>query len=518
MEGQSEPAHDDAGPRDHALVESYRSGNPEAAGTLFERHRKAALGYARHLAGASHAEDVASEAFLKTLRAIVAGNGPTSNFRSYLLTTVHNTYVSLVRADAPYVLQPDFDAAAIDEPTEDEDASLRAIAEAFAGLPERWQTVLWYTLIERHTLDETAAAMGITAQAAGSLRYRARNGLYQAVLAQLPSRDAECAAVRRLLKRDPDQLTRRNRRLINDHLPDCDPCSRAAKAAPFGVAPALAILAGTMLGGGYFLLGPPELAAAAAAVPVAAGGAGGGPAGGPGGGSGGGPPPGGGLARSLALPGAVVLVLVLIIVAVALGRPQPGEVADEAPPPAPVAPVAPTEPAPTEAPPTEPAPTEPAPTSSAPTRPPTSRPPAPSTQPPAATSPAPPESTAPATSAPADSPPVQQDPSFRNVSVSNPTAGSYDITFEPSDVAASTTIDFVVADLRDVRISWGPDIPTMSCSAPVEGKFRCQVRAAVPDGKVTVRLRTGSPLKGSMIMSDSEQGDADPSNNKITWG
>lgn len=82
----------------------------------------------------------------------------------------------------------------------------------------------------------------------------------------------------------------------------------------------------------------------------------------------------------------------------------------------------------------------------------------------------------------------------------------------------STKIDFVVAELHDVRITWGPDIPTMTCSAPVDGRFRCQVRAAVAGGKVTVRLRTGAPLQGSMTLVDREQVDADPTNNKITWG
>jgi hypothetical protein len=92
------------------------------------------------------------------------------------------------------------------------------------------------------------------------------------------------------------------------------------------------------------------------------------------------------------------------------------------------------------------------------------------------------------------------------------------VSFEPSDAASSTKIDFEIAELRDVRLDWGPDVPAMSCSAPVDGRFRCEVRAPVADGKVTVRLRTEGPLRGSMTMIDSEQDDPDPSNNKITLG
>ncbi len=518
MEGPGGPGREESGPRDTVLIESYRSGNLDAAGALFERHRKAALGYARHLAGQSDAEDVASEAFLKTLRAIEAGKGPTSNFRSYLLTTVHNTYVSLVRTDAHFVLQPDFDAAAIEEPDEDEDASLRAIADAFAGLPDRWQTVLWYTLIERRSLEEAAAAMEITPQAVGSLRYRARNGLYEAVLAQLPNRQAECAAVRRLFRQDPDKLTRRNKRVVANHVPDCDQCRRAAKVAPFGAVPTVAIVSGALLGGGYVLFRPAELAVAATFSPAAAGGAGG-PTPGPGNGTtpgNGTVPTDGGVSRgALALTGTVV-VLVLIIVGVLLSRSQPAAVTEE-PPAATTPSSAPSAEPPAEPPSAEPTRNSPPPSATPPPSPePTTAPPTrsvpPATPPASSSGPATPPRTPPAESS------APRDPGFRSVTVANRTPGAYAITFEPNDASTTTTIDFAISGLRDVRISWGPDIPGMTCAAPVDGKFRCRVSAAVADGAVTVHLRTRASLQGSMTLLDPEQGDADPSNNKITWG
>ena len=51
------------------------------------------------------------------------------------------------------------------------------IADAFASLPERGETVLWHTEIEGARPAEVASLLGLTANGVAVLAYRAREGL-----------------------------------------------------------------------------------------------------------------------------------------------------------------------------------------------------------------------------------------------------------------------------------------------------------------------------------------------------
>ncbi|GMA95060.1 hypothetical protein GCM10025881_18840 [Pseudolysinimonas kribbensis] len=53
---------------------------------------------------------------------------------------------------------------------------------AFRTLPERWQTILWYTEVEGMEPAEAAPYLGLTANGAAALAYRARDGLKKAWL------------------------------------------------------------------------------------------------------------------------------------------------------------------------------------------------------------------------------------------------------------------------------------------------------------------------------------------------
>src|SRR5262245_26895645 len=97
--GRSEVLHDSDD--DAALIKAVRDGDPIAFGALYERH----VASVRHLAyrlctNSIDVDDVVSEVFANTLRAIKAGRGPDDDLHSYVLTTTRHTVIKFAtRAD-----------------------------------------------------------------------------------------------------------------------------------------------------------------------------------------------------------------------------------------------------------------------------------------------------------------------------------------------------------------------------------------------------------------------------------
>ncbi|RSS74773.1 RNA polymerase sigma factor [Streptomyces sp. WAC06614] len=172
------------------LREAYAAGaaNPAVCDVLYRRHRGAALAYARTCCRTPHdAEDLVSEAFLRTFQAVRAGAGPRGTWRAYLLAVVRHTAVEWRAGDRRHLLIPDFEgrpAPAGGDPQglwlADEDR--RLVARSFHALPERWQAVLWHTLIEGGSPHQVSLLLGISPSAVTSLAFRAREGLREAYL------------------------------------------------------------------------------------------------------------------------------------------------------------------------------------------------------------------------------------------------------------------------------------------------------------------------------------------------
>ncbi|MGQ2912620.1 sigma-70 family RNA polymerase sigma factor [Aeromicrobium sp.] len=221
-------------PSDAELLQRYRDGDDDAAGLLFERHHPAAVRLAGALAGASAAEDLASDAFVAVLRAVRNGAGPQFAFRPYLLTSVRNGFYAASRAASRQDLYDDLEASP-DAPTVADGTALREesslLAQAFATLPERWQAVLWHTTIHDESPEQVGQVLGIKPNAVSSLALRAREGLRNAYLtAHLgQTDDPECREVRELLPAyDRGRLRPRAHARVEAHLDVCDDCREAA--------------------------------------------------------------------------------------------------------------------------------------------------------------------------------------------------------------------------------------------------------------------------------------------------
>ncbi|MDF9811499.1 sigma-70 family RNA polymerase sigma factor [Streptomyces sp. SPB162] len=232
----------DAGPGDDELTRQLKDGygcgtaNPAAGDILYRRHRGAVLAYAQRCCRDVHdAEDLVSEAFIRTFQAVRSGAGPRGAWRPYLLTVVRHTAIEWGAGDRRALLTADFASwwqqSAGSDPQQrllaSEDRQL--LVRSFNTLPERWRAVLWHTLVENDSPAEVAALLGLTPSGVTSLAFRAREGLREAYLhAHVDSvGDDRCrhfsamigAAIRRSGAVRGRELAR--------HLAGCGSCARA---------------------------------------------------------------------------------------------------------------------------------------------------------------------------------------------------------------------------------------------------------------------------------------------------
>jgi RNA polymerase sigma factor (sigma-70 family) len=213
---------------DSELLREARAGDHAALTELYVRHRAAALRVARSYRSPAEAEDLVSAAFERVMGALRRGGGPVEAFRAYLYVTLRRLAMQqAAQADnEPLDQVPETVVAVAGLPPID--ASERAlVSEAFAGLPERWQVVLWQIAVEGRHPREVATATGMQANTVSVLAHRARERLRQTYLqAHVRTHPARgCDPHRsRLGAYVRGGLSRRHRGAADDHLAGCEPC------------------------------------------------------------------------------------------------------------------------------------------------------------------------------------------------------------------------------------------------------------------------------------------------------
>jgi RNA polymerase sigma factor (sigma-70 family) len=244
---------------DPELISRVREGDVAAYGMLFSRHVDAATRLARLLVGASDADDLVSEAFVKVLNVLLGGGGPDVAFRAYLLTAVRRLHIDKIRSNQRLTTTDDltpFDPGVPFTDTAVAGFEGGAAAKAFASLPERWQLVLWHLEVENQKPAEIAPLLGMSPNSVSALAYRAREGLRQAFL-NMHSGDLTSDACREtnasLGGYVRGALSRRDSAKVEDHLEHCRRCT----AVYLELSEVNSSLAG--------LLGPALLGSAAAA-------------------------------------------------------------------------------------------------------------------------------------------------------------------------------------------------------------------------------------------------------------
>lgn len=219
---------------DGRLIELVRGGDMSAFDGLYERHVSIASTVARrNVDNPSDAEDVVAEAFQAVLQGLVAGRGPDTFFRAYLLSTV--TRLSHQRNRKAGKVLPSGDDSVLDHALADSDAAInafesRTVAKAFRTLPERWQAVLWYLDVERMKPAAVAPILGLSPNAVSALALRAREGLRRQYLQchiaeQADGRCSEFAS--KLGNFIRGGLSAATERKVRDHLSGCSTCTAA---------------------------------------------------------------------------------------------------------------------------------------------------------------------------------------------------------------------------------------------------------------------------------------------------
>lgn len=192
-ESGAEPLGTDA--RVGQLVADARAGDVEAFGILYSEHVHRVQAYARRLASHEHAaQDLVSEAFVRTWQQLRAGNGPTTAFLAYVRAAVLNLHLSHLRHEQRLRWVEDIESAAMSNPAlaarivEQSPDHLvleqllnQQMKHALATLPERWQLVIVWVYIEDRPYREVAADLGLTVEAARQLARRARVGMRKAL-------------------------------------------------------------------------------------------------------------------------------------------------------------------------------------------------------------------------------------------------------------------------------------------------------------------------------------------------
>ena len=215
---------------DAELITAVRTGDTNAYGTLFERHRAAALRLGRQLLPGTESEDLVSEAFTKVLVQLQAGRGPELAFRAYLLTAIRRLHVDRIRSARR--LHTTDDEAELDRHVEFFDLAAAEFergttADAFASLPERWQLVLWHLDVEGQKPAEVAPLLGMSANSVSALAYRAREGLRQAYLQHhlADTASGNCRwTTERLGAHVRKGLSGRDTGRVDEHLDGCRRC------------------------------------------------------------------------------------------------------------------------------------------------------------------------------------------------------------------------------------------------------------------------------------------------------
>ncbi|HEY1529689.1 MAG TPA: sigma-70 family RNA polymerase sigma factor [Galbitalea sp.] len=216
---------------DEELIANARSGDQGAFAELWRRHYRSGARVARQFTSSIDADDLVSEAYTRIYQRVLAGGGPSGAFRPYLYTTIRNL-ASTWGAKSRDVQVDDIadyeDPSTIDDPVAVAlDRTLTA--RAFRSLPERWQSVLWYTEVEGMDPHEVAPILGMSANGVAALSYRAREGLRKAWLQAHVSESGTSEACKWTIARLGDNarhsLTTREQEKLTDHLKTCAKCA-----------------------------------------------------------------------------------------------------------------------------------------------------------------------------------------------------------------------------------------------------------------------------------------------------
>jgi RNA polymerase sigma factor (sigma-70 family) len=225
-----------SGELDDALLARVRAGDRGAFGELYERHERAAHGYARSMLWSdSDADDAVSEVFARLLEAIERGKGPRDAFPAYLFASLRHECTRISKINTRRGLWPAgtrADAGAVADDHASKVAEEAVVGAAFAALPADMRFILFLTEIDQLPQPDVAAQLDSEPATVATRAMRARRALGSAYLAQhcaVTSDNGRQPSACRETRSDLVGYLRggvgaRRRERVEDHLAGCEDC------------------------------------------------------------------------------------------------------------------------------------------------------------------------------------------------------------------------------------------------------------------------------------------------------
>ncbi len=174
---------------DQALLARLRAGDKSACAECVERHANGVYRLAlRLLRDDAEAEDVVQETFLNAFKAINSFDGR-SKLSTWLYRIAYNAALMRLRRSRPLTVSVDdpelsddgfetprqlFDWCCLPEQDFETDEARAQLEEAIQELPEKLRAVFVLRELEGLSTEETAQALGVSAEAVKTRLHRAR--------------------------------------------------------------------------------------------------------------------------------------------------------------------------------------------------------------------------------------------------------------------------------------------------------------------------------------------------------
>jgi RNA polymerase sigma-70 factor (ECF subfamily) len=235
-------AHGGATTPDGVLVQEAAAGSGASYGVLYDRYATQVFNYSLRLTGSQDdAADATQEAFVNVLRRLQDDDRPVLDFASYLFAAARNESYGLMRQrsrTSPSESPPEEPGRVPDLDTDPERAALlrdtqEAVQDANAQLAPRHREVLALREVAGRSYDEVGEIMGISANAAAQLIWRARTKLREALtagaVASVVATSEDCEWAQMLLNRvqDDEAVEEADRDWLEEHLDECGSCQTA---------------------------------------------------------------------------------------------------------------------------------------------------------------------------------------------------------------------------------------------------------------------------------------------------
>lgn len=190
---------------------------------LYRRHVGDVYRYAYAVLGNhADAEDVTQTTFVNALRALERGEEP-RNAANWLLVIAHNIVRQRWRQAAARPTEVELAHDVPDTP-EGDDVELDGLVRALQRIPPSQREALVMRELEGRSYQEISELLGLTTSALETLLFRARRSLAEELENLVTCQNAELAISRRLDRR----LSRKESRRLDEHLAECDACTRLA--------------------------------------------------------------------------------------------------------------------------------------------------------------------------------------------------------------------------------------------------------------------------------------------------